>query len=258
MPGRMSTKRRYQSGRGTGKGPDYTPWIKARDISSLGTKGVIKDWKDGRQRHLLSQNEVRFYYILRWDDNVIDIREQFPLDIATTKEIAAGFGVKHPGNGHDPMTTDFLVDYIDEKGIVRQRAYSVKNDRSVIFGDLNDQKVARAVEIQRIEMSYWKRNKTPFKIIFGDELNKAYVSNIAAVTSFYDIRTVNTPQSFLLWLLAHKYIKVDMESAPLDFPALMEEYLSSPEQIARQLQVIPERAARLIELNMEDALKVMS
>ncbi|MCD7763000.1 MAG: TnsA endonuclease N-terminal domain-containing protein [Lachnospiraceae bacterium] len=250
MPRRTSTKRKFQTGRGTGSGSNYKPWIKARDISSIGTKGIIKDWKDGRQRHLLSQNEVYFYYILRWDDAVTDIREQFPLNIEKTKLIASKLGVKHPGNGYEPMTTDFLVDYIDDKGIVRQKAYSVKSNRSVIFGSLDNPQVARAVEIQRIEMSYWKLNKIPFKIIFGDELNKTFVSNIATVTSFYDIKTVNTPQSFLLWLLAHKYIKVDMESASLDYPALTEEYLSSPEKIARQLSAIPQDEAYLIKMNM--------
>ncbi|MCC8127215.1 MAG: TnsA endonuclease N-terminal domain-containing protein [Clostridiales bacterium] len=254
MARRMSIKRKYQTGRGTNKGVDYAPWIKAREISSIGTKGIIKDWKDGRQRHLLSQNEVRFYYILRWNDRVTDIREQFPLEIEKTKKIAASFGVKHPGNGIDPMTTDLLVDYVDEKGMIRQKAYSIKNDRSVIFGDIEDLSVARAVEIQRIEMSYWKLNQIPFQIVFGDEMNHVLASNIAVVTSFYDTCTVNTPQSFLLWLLAHKYIKVDMESMPLDFPALMEEYLGSPEKIAQQMRVIPAKVASLIEMNMNDVM----
>lgn len=107
------TKTRQKRGQGTGK--DYNPWIHIQEMSSKGTKEILNDWKTGRQVHLLSQNEVRWYYILRWNDDVLDIREQFPLELEKTLDIAEAMGVKHPKDRHTHMTTDMLVTYRNEK-----------------------------------------------------------------------------------------------------------------------------------------------
>lgn len=65
--------------------------------------------------------EMLWYYILRWDDENIDIREQYPLDYAKTVEIAESFGLRIPQH---IMTTDFLVTKADGRSV----AYSVKTN----------------------------------------------------------------------------------------------------------------------------------
>ena len=58
--------------------------------------------------------ELNYFYILEWLDDVIDIREQFPLlDVKKTFEIANEKGIKHPINSVDKtlnvFTTDFMI-----------------------------------------------------------------------------------------------------------------------------------------------------
>ena len=53
---------------GQGVGVDYRPYITTSEFNSRGTTSVIKDWKTGRAVHCLSQGEMYWYYILRWDD----------------------------------------------------------------------------------------------------------------------------------------------------------------------------------------------
>ncbi|HZG59705.1 MAG TPA: TnsA endonuclease N-terminal domain-containing protein [Anoxybacillus sp.] len=73
-----------------------------------------------REYHFLSDLERYFFYILEWQDSVIDIREQYPiLDVEKTVEIAELLGFAHP---KDPktkinivMTVDFMITYKNEK-----------------------------------------------------------------------------------------------------------------------------------------------
>jgi len=45
----------------------------------------------------LSQLELQVFFLLDWEDEVVDIREQFPLfPQETTKEICQALGLKHP------------------------------------------------------------------------------------------------------------------------------------------------------------------
>ena len=71
--------RRINEGRGIGTGKDYRPFIQIHDFPSLGICTRIKSETVGRVHHLFSRNELAFFYILDFDDDVIDIREQYPL-----------------------------------------------------------------------------------------------------------------------------------------------------------------------------------
>ena len=48
-------------------------------IRDRGTTSIITDWKTGRNIHCMSQGEAMWYFLLRWDDSNIDIREQLSL-----------------------------------------------------------------------------------------------------------------------------------------------------------------------------------
>ena len=79
MPKVASTKTKKNRHMGEGVEKDYLPYITTSEFNSLGTTSVIVDWKTGRGVHCLSQAEAYWYYVLRWDDNNVDIREQYPL-----------------------------------------------------------------------------------------------------------------------------------------------------------------------------------
>ena len=66
--------------------------------------------------------------MLRWDDNILDIREQYPLDLELTNEICDDRCCKHPGGRNCYMTTDFYVIYKDGS----EKAFSVKTSRNLL------------------------------------------------------------------------------------------------------------------------------
>lgn len=63
-------KQKKLRGMVTGKGVNYVTYITTSEFNSEGTTSVIKDWKNGRDIHCLSQGETLWYYILRWDDKL--------------------------------------------------------------------------------------------------------------------------------------------------------------------------------------------
>ena len=93
MSNRLSAKTKAIRKMGQGTGADYKPYITTSEFNSHGTTSVIKDWKTGRSIHCMSQGEAMWYYLLRWNDSNIDIREQFPLDNKITVKIADKLGV---------------------------------------------------------------------------------------------------------------------------------------------------------------------
>ena len=198
----------------------------AREVPSTGTSRILKDKITGRQMHLLSQGEVYAYYLLRWDESVIDIREQYPLELEDTLKIADQLGYKHPKNRKTRMTTDFLVTYREEDGRKSYKAYSVKDNRGVLIPNDKDNSVQirkknRAVEIQRIEMAYWNLHGIPFEIVFKEDMNRIKVGNIEEVMDYWDKNKVTTEIDMVKHLIARKKISVDMDSEPLDFPKLV-------------------------------------
>ena len=214
MKKRVSEKTKQKQRRGKGEGASYKPYIKTREVPSTGTGRILKDKMTGRQMHLLSQAEVYTYYLLRWDDSIIDIREQYPLELDDTLKIADQLGYKHPHDRKTSMTTDFLVTYQEEDGTKTYKAYSVKTDREVLQNN-------RTVEIQRIEMAYWNLHGISFEIVFKEDMNRIKVGNIEAVMEYWDIKNVLSDIDMIKYLIVHKKMSVDMESKPLNFPELV-------------------------------------
>ena len=215
---RVTEDRKIREKRGQGEGADYKPWIKGRETRGVGSRNRLRDWKNGRTVELLSDGEEMAYYQLRWDDHVTDIREQYPLDfdktVAVAKKIDLEYG-EEIQNLHERLTTDLYVTYEDDTGNRFFKAYSVKADYDMVFGTPKTEKERREIEkIQRrqyVEMKYWKLQGIPFKILFKDQMNKVLINNIRTVVEFYDKGSVRTKQDAVKYLIAHKYIAVDME-----------------------------------------------
>ena len=217
MKNRVSEKTKQNQRRGKGEGASYKPYIKTREVPSTGTGRILKDKITGRQMHLLSQAEVYTYYLLRWDDSVVDIREQYPLELEDTLKIADHLGYKHPHDRKTSMTTDFLVTYREKDGTKTYKAYSVKASKEILQND-------RTVEIQRIEMAYWNLKGIPFEIVFKEDMNRIKVGNIEAVMDYWDDKKIKTDIDMIKYLIAHKKMIVDMETAPLDFTDIARAY----------------------------------
>lgn len=206
---KISEETKKKHGRGKGTGADYKPWIYTNEFNSLGTVSNPVDYKTGRVMQLMSMGENKFYYLLRWDDNVLDIREQFPLNLKDTLKISEDLHVRHPKNNSTRMTSDFLVDYAD--GL--QKVFSVKYSRN----DLDDRRTSEKLEI---EARYWKNHGVPFEIVFSEDMDIDTVTNIRLVTEYYDIRNVFDQDSYIKHLIATKQLNIPVDQGLLNFKEL--------------------------------------
>ena len=146
--------RYLKEGRGQGTGKTYKPWIYIHDFPSQGISVRIPGRTTGRIHHLLSRNEEFYFYILDADPDVLDIREQFPLRLSETMEIARKLNIRHPWKNDFPfvMTTDFLITRSD--GLYARTVKSSDElDNPRVIGKFS------------IEHAYWSSKGIDWKII---------------------------------------------------------------------------------------------
>ena len=105
-------QRALQQKYGIGQGIDYKPWLRIQDVKSQGTRSLIFGRKIQRDHHMMSSIESEFFYLAEFLDNVIDIREQFPiLPLNLTQKVAHTLGVKHPTH---PKTKEPIIVTTDQ------------------------------------------------------------------------------------------------------------------------------------------------
>lgn len=93
---KKKTPRYYKEGRGQGELGNYKPWLTIQDVPSSGRSHRDIGWKTKREHHLLSDIEYNYFCLLDWSDNVIDIREQFPINREIITKIAEDINITHP------------------------------------------------------------------------------------------------------------------------------------------------------------------
>ena len=159
--------RYLKEGRGQGTGEGYKPWIYIHDFPSRGISARVPGRTTGRIHHLLSRNEEFYFYILDADPDVLDIREQFPLRLSETMEIARKLNVRHPWKNNFPfvMTTDFLITGND--GL---------HARTVKQSDELDN--PRIIEKFSIEHAYWSSKGVDWKIVTEKQINRDKARNL--------------------------------------------------------------------------------
>lgn len=136
--------KRFESGRGAGRKSKYQPWIRIQEISSDGTSYRALSHRTGRIVHLLSTLEFLAFSLFDWDESIRDIREQYPIDLETTLEVAQKAGIKHPqkGDKYHVFTTDLVLDFDELES--DQTAIQVK-----YIQDLMDRDVIAKLEVER-------------------------------------------------------------------------------------------------------------
>lgn len=222
MARQKTNMKKIQEGRCQGIGANYVPFFRASEAKSIGTASMIPDLREGRMIHTLSATETDLYYMLRWDDMVEHIREQYLLDTNYINEIRLNLGLKQV-SANCCYTTDFLVDYKDGS----QHAYSVKFKRADFNPDSiqyrgKDYKYKKMIERQNIERLYWQTQGIGFSIVTSEDIDRVYVQNIAYALSFYDPLMIHTREQKLMYLLAHKVILIDMHKERINPKRLSE------------------------------------
>ncbi len=177
---REQVLRRYEEdGRGRGEGLTYRPWLQAHDVPSQGVTVRMNGRKHRREHVFFSTIERNAFLVAQWLDDVVDIREQFPLwPYEETEAVAAKLGVNHPANpkgGVFVMTTDLLITNAD--GTLA--AIAIKP-----AGKLNEERVLEKLEIERL---YWEQHNVSWSIVTERDLPEGLVSNLNWIDDYYEI-----------------------------------------------------------------------
>jgi hypothetical protein len=181
---RVREKRRKE-GRGLGTGKDYKPELRIQDVSSIGLATRIRGWTTGRIHHLMSKLELMVFYTFDFPEAVIDIREQFPLDLEETQAIAEELGIRPP---RDPKTKELVVMTTDFVITVRNGIHEVMYAYTVKYAKkLKSRRVMEKFEIERV---YWGRRNISWTIITELDINRDLVANIEWIHSHRDLKSL--------------------------------------------------------------------
>ncbi|HML31961.1 TnsA endonuclease N-terminal domain-containing protein [Sporomusa sphaeroides] len=211
-------EKKLSAGYGSGRGINYKPFIKVQNIASSTTVSRIRGLKVKRIYHLFSFLEVACFYIMDSKKLVLDIREQVPLiTLSSTLEIATRLKIVHPGlyrGGKNPqmMTTDFLVDVMEE-GRLRLVALCVKPS-----GLLSDKRVKEKLEIERF---YWLERGIDWRIVTEKEIPLDLIKNLQWLYSARNWYSVEPPyQAELITYVEQPLIEALKNNLPFSIIAL--------------------------------------
>lgn len=184
--GKKAQKRRAKEGRGVGLGSDYKPYLYIHDVPSIGLVSRVWGWKTRRVHHFLSRLELKFFYTREWQRSVIDIREQFPLQLDETLAIADQLGVLHP---RDPKTKDYIVmtsDFVitesrpmGSEDIIRTTKYKAELEKG------------RVMEKLKIEEVYWRDVRgMDWDVVTEDDFSSILAANVEWVHGHREIESL--------------------------------------------------------------------
>lgn len=178
-------ERYLKEGRGQGEGKDYKPWLTVRDISSRGRSSRLAGWKTGRDHHFLSDHETRLFYLFEWSDEIVDIREQFPLlkrDLAM--EIADEMGWSYPRDSETNvpyvLTTDFMLT-VKRNGRLINVARTFKEAK-----ELDTDSVAARLELER---RYFLVEGIDWDVLTEKGYSKLLAENVKWIHSNYQLES---------------------------------------------------------------------
>ena len=163
-------QRWIKEGRGAGRGRDYKPWLTVRDLPSQGRSHRVFGHKAQRTHHLFSDLELATFLILEWQSDVLEIREQFPLQLDSTLKLAEEHAIPHPSVAGVPqyMSSDLLVN--TSRPDIPKFALQVKYS-----SELGKPRVVEKLELER---RYWKQKSVPWFLITKEEIPPIVFQNI--------------------------------------------------------------------------------
>jgi hypothetical protein len=164
-------QRWIKDGRGSGRGSAYKPWLTVRDVPSQGRSHRIFGHKSRRIHHLFSDLELAVFLILEWQPDILEIREQFPLQIDVTENLAATQGITHPAvsGKNQIMTSDFLVN--------SSRSGNPKFVLQAKYTD--DLAKPRVIEKLELERRYWEQKGIPWLMVTQEDVSQTVFQNIS-------------------------------------------------------------------------------
>ncbi|CAJ0793481.1 Tn7-TnsA-like-N domain-containing protein [Ralstonia mannitolilytica] len=195
------------AGLGRGRGPNYQPWLTIRDVASKGRKSRPWSLTTGRHHHLLSDNELHFFLYSEFAEEVVDIREQFPLfPQEETVRFAEELGISHqryPGTSTPiVLTTDFLLTIRRPDGEIEHRAYGVKSS-----SELQGEKRKRVLEKLQLERQYWLARNIAWRLITEREFDRVRLTNLEWLSylAYPELKRLETRIPEFLWFVRDRW-----------------------------------------------------
>ncbi|WP_096186322.1 TnsA endonuclease C-terminal domain-containing protein [Evansella halocellulosilytica] len=187
-----------KEGRGQGAGKEYKPWLTIQDFPSMGRVSRILGWKSGRVHHLFSDLQARYFYMLEWEDTVVDIREHFPLlDLEDTIQQKSDLNFKlftDKESGYPyTLSTNFLITINRADGVNLYLARSIK-----MATELEKKMTLERLEFER---RYWTEKGIDWGVVTQKEISNVFAKNIEWVhSSLYSYAERGFTQDDLIYL----------------------------------------------------------
>lgn len=147
--------------------------LKVTTFSSKGRATRIYSYKTKKIHHLQSDNQLRFFLILEWSNQVKDVQENVELrDLEAKIDNMENLKLdkfKNKENQLYQLHTNFLISIVGING-AEQVAVSVKS--------LSELERKTVIEKMEIERRYWKAKWVNFYVITEKEIDKQFVENI--------------------------------------------------------------------------------
>lgn len=176
-----------KEGRGQGEGENYKPWLMIQDFPSRGRVTRVFGWTTNRIHHFFSDSQLKYFYLLDWEERVIDIREHYALlDLETvlidTSDLRLDKFIDKKSKESYVLTTTFLITLLnkDEKNFA---ARSIK-----YASELNKKSTIEKMEIER---RYWKARGVDWGIVTNKDINSVRAKNIEWVHSAMNSNNYN-------------------------------------------------------------------
>jgi TnsA endonuclease N terminal/TnsA endonuclease C terminal len=176
--------KRIAQGRGQGESSDYCPWLLVQDFASQGRSHRIKGLTVDRVHHLFSDLEVNAFFVFDLPlNNIIDIREQYPLlPLEETLDIAKRANIKHPVDPYTRvpivLTTDFLL-------TIKRALIKTYHARAMKYEvDLDNPRVVEKFEIER---RYWQARQVSWGYITEKSIPMQVVENARFLHPYFFI-----------------------------------------------------------------------
>jgi hypothetical protein len=154
-----------------------------RDVPSKGQSTRELGWHTGRVHHFHSKLEWLFFLILEWSLLIVDIREQYPLDLDETLAIAGALGIPHPQDrkkgAPKVIETDFLITVKQPIG-TDDCAVAVKYVK-----DLNNPRTIEKLEIERV---YWSYRPLDWGVVTELDIDEVLARNLEVIHPCRDLK----------------------------------------------------------------------
>ncbi|SDY99772.1 TnsA endonuclease N terminal [Proteiniborus ethanoligenes] len=169
-----------KEGRGQGEGKEYKPWLTVQDFPSMGRVTRVFGWTTQRIHHFFSDTQLKYFYLLDWEEKVIDIREHYPLIdlevvLKDTSDLRLGKFIDRKTKEPYILTTTFLITLLNSDGKKSFTARSIK-----YASELSKKSTIEKLEIER---RYWKAQGIDWGIVTNKDINDVRAKNIEWVHS---------------------------------------------------------------------------